>query len=89
MVVAEVVVVCERFGGVPNENGGGNARWGGLGGEGLWLREAGCPGRAGCPGHGPDVRGCPSQEELLATGGVWGKIRRILPMKIGEKWGKS
>ena len=45
---------------------------------------AGCPGRAGCPGHEPDVRGALASKNTLQRG-FWGKNSVDFSDEI---WGK-
>ena len=46
--------------------------------------KAGCPGRAGCPGHEPDVRGALASKNTLQRG-FWGKNSEDFSDEI---WGK-
>ena len=90
MVVAEVVVVCGRMGGLPNENGGGGVQ----GGVWWWKSSCGGPdvrarGRMSGPGRMSGARagcpGCPSQQEHVAKGGFRGKDSVDFSDEI---WGK-
>ena len=58
---------------------------------------AGCPGRAGCPGHEPDVRGARASKNTCKKGGlrgknsvdfsdeIWGKVEEKLDPHVAQQ----
>ena len=79
MVVAEMVVVCGRMGGLPNENG-----YGGVQGGVEWWKN-GC-GRPDVRARGPDVRGLELSSALLdasARPWPWGLVHLQALLRSG------